>query len=64
VIDVYDTATDARKKRKELKAKRDRLFDKFLKNPSDTLLAFEIKTIDDQIADSTERSSAKRLVRK
>jgi hypothetical protein len=63
VIDLRETPIDARKKREELKAKRDRLFDQYLKNPSNTSLALEIKTIDDQIAESVARSTAKRPIR-
>ena len=63
MIDVRETPNDARKKREELKAKRDRLFDQYLKNPSNTSLALEIKTIDDQIAESVARSTAKRSIR-
>jgi len=35
--------------RKNLINKRNRLFDKFLKNPKNTRLALEIKAIDDEI---------------
>jgi hypothetical protein len=63
VINLRETPIDARKKREELKAKRDRLFDQYLKNPSNTSLALEIKTIDDQIAESVARSTAKRPIR-
>jgi len=64
MIDVHETAIDARKKREELKAKRNRLFDRYLKNPFNTLLALEIKTIDDQIAESIERNGAKRPIQR
>lgn len=52
MIDLDETAIDARKKREQLKAKRDRLFSEFLKDPSNILLALEIKAIDDQVAES------------
>jgi hypothetical protein len=53
-----------RKKREELKAKRNRLFEQYLRDPSNTLLALEIKIIDDQVAESVERSSTQRHVRR
>lgn len=63
MIDLHETAIDARKKRNELKAKRDRLFAEYLKHPSNTLLALEIKAIDDQVAESIEQRTSKRPVR-
>jgi len=63
MMDLHETAIDARKRREELKAKRNSLFDRYLKNPSNTLLALEIKAIDDQVAESIERSTAKRPIR-
>jgi hypothetical protein len=63
MIDLRETAVDARKKREELKAKRNRLFEQYLRDPSNTPLALEIKAIDDQIAESVERSARKRPVR-
>jgi hypothetical protein len=62
VIGLREPASDVKRKREALKAKRDRLFDQFLKNPSDIVLAKEIKTIDDEVADSTARSTVKRRV--
>lgn len=55
MIGLHETATDDRKKRAALKSERDRLFERFLKDPSCTQLALEIKTIDDQVAESMER---------
>jgi hypothetical protein len=63
MIDPRETAVDARKKREELKAKRNRLFEQYLRDPSNTLLALEIKIIDDQVAESVERSATQRPVR-
>lgn len=63
MIDLRETAVDVRKKREELKAKRNRLFEQYLRDPSNTLLALEIKIIDDHIAESVERSAKKRPVR-
>ena len=62
MIELRDPAIDEKLKLKGLKAKRDRLFDQFLKNPSDLKLAIEIKEIDDQVVASRARSSAKRRV--
>ena len=42
-------------KRDGLKAKRDALYAHYLRNPANSKLAIEIKTIDDQIADLIER---------
>jgi hypothetical protein len=63
VTDLHETAIEARKKREGLKAKRNRLFNEYLKDPFNTLLALEIKAIDDQVAKSIERSTAKRPIR-
>ena len=62
MIELREPASDVKKKREALKAKRDRLFDQFLKNPSDIVLAKEIKTIDDEVADSTARNAVNRRV--
>ena len=62
MIELREPASDVKKKREALKAKRDRLFDQFLKNPSDIVLAKEIKTIDDEMADSKARNTVKRRV--
>jgi capsid portal protein len=48
---VLETAIEEKKKREELKAKRNLLFDRYLKHPMDTRLALEIKIIDDQLAE-------------
>jgi hypothetical protein len=55
VIDLQETAVDARKKLKELRTERNRLFERFLKNPSDIGLAIEIKKIDNQVAELVGR---------
>lgn len=52
-----------RKKRQELKAKRNLLFQQFLKNPEDIRLALKIKMIDDQIAECTEQMEQRRAGR-
>ena len=55
-----ETAIEARVKRKEWKTKRDRLFEQYLKDPSNTLLALEIKAIDDLVAQSVDREEKQR----
>lgn len=52
---MLDTEIEEKRKREELKAKRDQLFDRYLKHPMDTRLALEIKAIDDQIAEHAGR---------
>ena len=52
---MLETFTDEKKKSGELKAKRDLLFEKYLKHPMDTYLALIIKTIDDQVAECSEQ---------
>jgi len=49
---VLETAIEEKRKRDDLKAKRDLLFERYLKHPMDTRLAIEIKNIDDQIAET------------
>jgi len=62
VIELREPAIDEKKRRETLKVKRDRLFEKFLKDPGDIKLAIEIKEIDDQVAASAARGSTKRRV--
>ena len=57
---MLESEIDARRKREELKANRNLLFKRFLKNPLDTRLALKIKTIDDQVAECTEQMERKR----
>jgi len=49
------TQVDWKSKRDGLKARRDPLFKDYLKSPNDTHLALEIKNLDDEIAECTER---------
>jgi hypothetical protein len=56
---VQESASDEKRKREELKAKRDLLFERYLKHPMDTRLALEIKTIDDQLAEDTQQRKRK-----
>jgi len=56
---VLETAIEEKRKREELKAKRDLLFERCLKHPMDTRLALEIKIIDDQLAEDTKQTKGK-----
>ena len=56
---MLETATEEKRKREELKAKRGLLFERYLKHPMDTCLAIEIKTIDDQLAENTKQTNRK-----
>ena len=42
--------------RQELKRERERLYKLFLKNPTETRLAVEIKAIDNQLVDRAEQT--------
>jgi hypothetical protein len=48
------TSADWKSKRETLKAKRDLLFKRYLKNSHDFRMALEIKNLDDEIAQCTE----------
>jgi hypothetical protein len=48
------TAIDQVKIRAKLKDKRNRLLEKYFKNPMNTPLAIEIRLIDDRVAEITE----------
>lgn len=61
---MLENGIAARKKREELNAKRNRLFQQFLKNPLNTRLALKIKIIDDQVAECTAQMERKRESRK
>jgi hypothetical protein len=54
------TPFNAMKKREELKAQRNLLFERFLRNPLDTSLALKIKIIDDQVAECAEQMERER----
>jgi hypothetical protein len=54
------TSVDWKAKREELKARRNPLFHRYLKNPHNTALALEIKSLDDQIAECTEHMQLKK----
>jgi hypothetical protein len=48
------SSVDWKSKRETLRAKRDLLFKRYLKNPHDSRRALEIKNLDDEIAECTE----------
>ena len=50
-----------KKKRGELSDKRNVLFKKYSRNPHDLELALEIKKIDDEIADCTDKMTRENL---
>ena len=54
-----ETTIEEKKKREDLKAKRDLLFERYVKRPMDTHLALEIKVLDDQLAEDAKPSTAK-----
>jgi len=54
------TPINAARKREGLKAQRNLLFKRFLRNPLDTRLALNIKIIDDQVAECTEQMERER----
>ncbi len=56
---VLDTTIEEKKKREDLKAKRDLLFERYVKRPMDAHLALEIKVLDDELAENTKPSTAK-----
>jgi hypothetical protein len=61
---VPNIAIDERTKREVLKAKRNALFERFLKTPLDIRLALEIKLIDDQVAECANQIRRKRETEK
>jgi hypothetical protein len=60
---MQETPIDTMRKREELKRTRNLLFKQFLKNPVDTRLALKIKSIDDQVAECSERMRQNRKIR-
>jgi hypothetical protein len=56
---VLETAIEQKRKREELKAKRDLLFERYLKHPMENRLALEIKLIDDQLAEDSKQTKRK-----
>jgi hypothetical protein len=58
---MIDHTLAEKAKREGLNAKRDMLFAEYLKSPTNTKLAVEIKMIDDDIARSVEQMERPRL---
>jgi len=56
---VPQTTSEEKQRRKDLKIKRDLLFEHFLEHPMDTRLALEIKAIDDQLLEIAKPSDRK-----
>jgi hypothetical protein len=55
---VLEITIEEKKKREDLKAKRDLLFERHVKRPMDTHLALEIKVLDDQLAEDIRPNKA------
>jgi hypothetical protein len=51
----FELGSDRRIELEELRARRNLLFNQFVEHPSDIRMSLEIKKIDDQIAEFTER---------
>ena len=56
---MSETAIEEKRKRDELKAKRELLFERYLKHPMDTRLALEIKIMDDHLAETASQTKRK-----
>lgn len=52
---IVETSSVWKKKRDDLKTKRDLLFKQYTKHPRDIQLSLEIKAIDDEIAECTQK---------
>src|SRR5882762_10094563 len=52
---ILSISLQSRTRRDELKARRESLFNKYLKNPAETQLALEIKALDDQVAECVQQ---------
>jgi hypothetical protein len=57
---MQETPFNTMRKREELKAERNLLFKRFLRNPLDTGLALKIKIIDDQVAACADQMELER----
>jgi hypothetical protein len=55
--------SDIQKRKRELKARRKPLFERYEKNPNDTNLVLEIKIVDDQIAECNQQIERERIRR-
>jgi hypothetical protein len=56
---LSEAAIDEKRKRDELKARRELLFEQYLKHPMDTRMALEIKLMDDQLAEAASQTKRK-----
>ncbi len=56
---MLETSIEEKRKRENLKAERNQLFERYLKHPMDTHLALEIKALDDQLAEDAKPSAGK-----
>ena len=52
---MLETVSNEKRKREELKVKRNLLFEQFLRNPTEIRLALQIRSIDNKIAESSEK---------
>ena len=57
---MRETTIEEKRRRKDLKDKRDLLFERYLKQPMNTRMALEIKLIDDQLAEEAKPSGKPR----
>jgi hypothetical protein len=60
---IVTAPVDWKTKREELRAERDRLFERYLKRPNEIRLALEIKLLDDQVAECNEQRQRERRTR-
>jgi hypothetical protein len=51
---------EIQERKRELKARRKPLFDRYEKNPNETSLVLEIKIVDDQIAECNQQMERQR----
>jgi hypothetical protein len=56
---LSEAAIDEKRKRDELKARRELLFEQYLKHPMDTRMALEIKLMDDHLAEAASQTKRK-----
>ena len=52
---MVETSSVWKKKREDLRTKRDSLFKQYARHPHDVHLSLEIKAIDDEIAECTQK---------
>ena len=61
---MLEITIEEKKKREDMKAKRDLLFERYVKRPMDTHLALEIKVLDDQLAQDIKPKPTKENYRR